>query len=63
MARDTQLAVVETTNNIYNNSLYWHLDPLAAFSWQRAITATWFATGPSDWAALFSYQNSGVRAR
>ena len=59
-AQDTQLAVVETTNNIYNNSLYEHLDPFAAFSWQRAIAATWFGTGPADWAALFGFQNSGT---
>jgi len=60
VTRDTQLAVVETTNDIFNASLYGKLDPFAAFTWQRAVASTWFASSPAEWASLFAFQNSGT---
>eukprot|EP00041_Stephanoeca_diplocostata_P032423 m.1037920 g.1037920 ORF g.1037920 m.1037920 type:complete len:599 (-) comp24146_c1_seq6:2586-4382(-) len=55
------LVVMETTNGIFNTSLYTNnIKPQTLLSWQRAMVATAFAQNGSHWVALFSAYNSGT---
>jgi hypothetical protein len=54
------LAVLETSNAIFNMSLYSYVTPMSLFSWHRTALANRLATGGGDWANLFSFYNSGT---
>ena len=56
------LVVMETTNGIYDRSLYnpETIKPQTALSWQRAAIATGFGLNGSDWVNLFKRHNSGT---
>ena len=56
------LVVMETTNGIYDKTLYNPntIKPETALSWQRAAVATGFALNGSDWVNLFKRHNSGT---
>lgn len=53
------LVVMETTNSVFNESLFAAVTPQCALSWQRAMVATQFADSGASWTALFSVNNSG----
>jgi hypothetical protein len=55
-----QLVVMETTNNVYNFSLYDQLTPQSLLSWVRAITTNYLASTPDQWHKLFKQFNSGT---
>lgn len=51
---------METTNGIYNKSLYDAIQPHALLMWQRAQVANFGAAGGADWVDLFARHNSGT---
>jgi hypothetical protein len=57
------LVVIETTNGIYNHSLYTeHISPKTALTWQRVQVANMMTGGGggSEWVRLFAMHNSGT---
>lgn len=48
------MKVVETTNNVYNTSLYAATTVQTVPYWLRVTVATRLAKGGKDWVALFS---------
>ena len=57
------MAVIETTNSIFNTSLYSLVKPQSLFAWQRVRISNMLAASGLEWGALFGEHNSGVRAR
>jgi len=57
---DSGLAVVETTNMIFNNSLWDRLIPQTLFTWQRVRIANALATTAPDWTQIYQRHNSGT---
>lgn len=55
-----KLVVMETTNNVYNLTLYDRLKPSSLLSWIRAITANYLASTPDHWHRLMKAYNSGT---
>jgi hypothetical protein len=56
----SRLVVMETTNNVYDYSLYDRLKTSTLVSWIRAITANYMATSPHHWHEVFKLYNSGT---
>jgi len=54
------LVVTETTNNIFNESLYVHVTTETVLSWIRTIVANRMATSGSEWTQIFAKYNSGT---
>ena len=54
------LAVLETTNNVFNKTLYQAVAPQSLFAWHRVRLANLLAHSPPEWAAVFSQYNSGT---
>lgn len=54
------LAVQETTNSIFNRSLFNLLSPETALTWQRNAIASLFAADGKEWTSLFSLHQSGT---
>eukprot|EP00761_Pharyngomonas_kirbyi_P014901 gb/GECH01014932.1/.p1 GENE.gb/GECH01014932.1/~~gb/GECH01014932.1/.p1 ORF type:complete len:535 (+),score=143.38 gb/GECH01014932.1/:1-1605(+) len=54
------LGVMETTNSIFNTSLYSSIQPESLFVWQRAVVANRMASNGSDWTEYFQRYNSGT---
>ena len=52
--------VLETTNSIFNMSLYKLVVPQSLFAWQRVRNANMLAHSGPEWADVFAYQNSGT---
>ena len=57
---DSNLAVMETTNNIFNESLYKLLSPNTLPTWIRAILANRLASSAEEWVEIFKKENSGT---
>jgi hypothetical protein len=57
---DTQIVVLETTNGIYNTSLYDLVTPNALLAWHRVQIASRTATSGPEWQAAFERHNSGT---
>ncbi|KDO27535.1 hypothetical protein SPRG_06802 [Saprolegnia parasitica CBS 223.65] len=57
---DSGLAVLETTNGVYNKSLYEHLSTRSVLSWMRSKVANALATDGATWADTFKRHNSGT---
>eukprot|EP00195_Chlamydomonas_chlamydogama_P006390 CAMPEP_0202898474 /NCGR_PEP_ID=MMETSP1392-20130828/6989_1 /ASSEMBLY_ACC=CAM_ASM_000868 /TAXON_ID=225041 /ORGANISM="Chlamydomonas chlamydogama, Strain SAG 11-48b" /LENGTH=648 /DNA_ID=CAMNT_0049584415 /DNA_START=109 /DNA_END=2053 /DNA_ORIENTATION=- len=55
-----RFVVMETTNGVYNASLYDLITPQSALMWQRVQVANWGASDGAEWAHLFSLHNSGT---
>lgn len=55
-----QLAVIETTNELYNVKLLDKVVPQSVLSWTRAITSHQMATSGADWAKQFARYQSGT---
>ncbi|EGG16829.1 phospholipase B-like protein [Cavenderia fasciculata] len=54
------LAVMETTNNIYNETLYMFVLPETLLVWQRAVISNILAQSAPSWALTFQQYNSGT---
>ena len=57
---DSNLLVMETTNPIYNNSLYEKIKPECLLTWVREILANRLAASSEDWPKIFKEENSGT---
>jgi hypothetical protein len=56
----SQLAVFETTNEIFNTTLYNLLTPQSLLCWIRSLVASRLAKSGAQWVDLFSLYNSGT---
>jgi hypothetical protein len=57
---DRQLAVIETTNSVFNGSLYDLVTPRSVPYWARVTVATRGASTGKQWHAAFYRENSGT---
>ncbi|OQR89816.1 phospholipase B-like protein [Achlya hypogyna] len=57
---DSGLAVLETTNGVYDKSLYSRLSTRSVLSWMRSKVANALATDGATWAQTFTRRNSGT---
>ena len=57
---DSNLLVMETTNNIYEKNLYKQIKPEALLTWVRAMVANRLASSAEDWTNIFQKENSGT---
>jgi len=57
---DTGLIVTETTNDVFNMSLYNFVTPASVLYWIRVCVANRMATNGSEWASIFAKYNSGT---
>lgn len=54
------IAVLETTNSVFNMSLYQYVQPQSLFAWHRVRMANLLAKDGPEWANIFGYANSGT---
>lgn len=54
------LVVMETTNGLFNNSLYQFVVPETLLSWVRVVVANRMAQSGQDWTVIFAKHNSGT---
>ena len=57
---DSQVALLQTTNNVFNMSLYELLTPESLLAWQRVRIANHMAHGGEEWYQTFKRENSGM---
>jgi len=55
-----RMVVMETTNGIFNNSLYDQVVPRALMAWQRVPVSNFLARDGAHWAELMTLHNSGT---
>jgi len=60
MVDETKLAIIETTNNVFNLTLYDQLTPRSVLYWLRVMIANRMATSAPEWVTVFSKYNSGT---
>ncbi len=53
------LVMLQTTNNVFNSSLYKLVVPESLLAWQRVRVANFMAHGGKEWADTLSQYNSG----
>ena len=53
--------MLQTTNNIFNTSLYQHVTPESMLAWQRVRIANFLARGGKQWYQNMARYNSGTR--
>ncbi|XP_041938702.1 phospholipase B-like 1 [Alosa sapidissima] len=54
------LLMTQTTNSVYNNSLFSSVTPQSLLAWQRVRLANAMARTGEHWASIFSKYNSGT---
>jgi hypothetical protein len=59
MMQPSNMSMVQTTNNIFNMSLYKAVGPQSLFAWQRVRIANLLANGGGEWVDLLRQDNSG----
>lgn len=52
--------MLQTTNSIFNKTLYDLSTPQALLAWHRVRLANWLAHGGQEWAEVLSQYNSGM---
>ncbi|OQS03481.1 urease, partial [Thraustotheca clavata] len=57
---DSGLGVLETTNGVYNKTLYDQLTHRSILSWMRSKVANALAINGTTWATIFALHNSGT---
>lgn len=57
---DSGLLMLQTTNGIYNKTLYELVTPKALLAWHRVRLANWLASSGSQWAEYVAEYNSGT---
>lgn len=55
-----RMVVMETTNSVFNNSLYDKVIPRALMAWQRVPVSNFLARDGTHWADLMTHHNSGT---
>ncbi len=55
-----KLVVIETTNSVFNTSLYDLVLPTSVLYWIRVLVATRAASSAPDWHSIFYTHNSGT---
>lgn len=58
--QDSKLAMVQTTNGIYDKTLYKKVSTQSALAWHRVRLANHIAHTGDEWAQAIAYQNSGT---
>lgn len=51
--------MLQTTNNVFNQTLYKLVQPQSLLAWQRVRVANMMASSGKQWADVFSLYNSG----
>lgn len=54
------LMMTQTTNNVFNSSLYKFISPESLLAWQRVRLSHSLASTGKEWAEIFSQYNSGT---
>ena len=57
---DSNLLVMETTNQILNESVYDKTTPYALLTWVRVIISNRMASSAEEWTKIFKKENSGT---
>jgi hypothetical protein len=57
---DTGLVMLQTTNNVFNASLYKQVVPESILAWQRVRAANHMSRTGSDWGSIMDFHNSGT---
>ncbi|XP_046581883.1 phospholipase B-like 1 [Haliotis rubra] len=57
---DTSLVMLQTTNDIFNASLFNLIQPHSLLAWQRVRVANMAATSGPEWAEMYKRFNSGT---
>eukprot|EP00879_Flechtneria_rotunda_P009863 GHRR01010315.1.p1 GENE.GHRR01010315.1~~GHRR01010315.1.p1 ORF type:complete len:548 (+),score=138.18 GHRR01010315.1:757-2400(+) len=57
---DSHLVVTETSNSVFDESLWAQVTPEAALSWQRVLAANWLSSSGEEWAYWIKQHNSGT---
>jgi len=57
---NTGLVVMETTNGIFNMSIYESITPQSLMSWIRAIVSNRMTTSGKEWTTMMAKYNSGT---
>jgi hypothetical protein len=60
LMEETSLSVIQTTNGIYNTSLYDEVYPEALPAWLRVRAASALATSGKEWAETVAMHNGGT---
>ena len=59
----SKMVMLQTTNNVFNHSLYDYVQPSSLLSWQRIRMANMMAHNGREWAEVVSRYNSGRKDR
>ena len=54
------LMMLQTTNAVFNKSIYSLVTHDALLAWQRVRIANWLATNGKEWSYFVSQHNSGI---
>ena len=57
---DSKLIVMETTNSIFNYTLFEIINPQTLLTWVRTIIANRLASSAEEWTEIFKRENSGT---
>ena len=57
---DSNLIVMETTNNVFNETLFENISPRTLLTWVRTILANRLASSAEEWTNIFKRENSGT---
>jgi hypothetical protein len=57
---NTNLVIMETTNNVFNMSLYLNVVPQSVLYWVRNTVANRMSNSGAEWIKIFSKYNSGT---
>ncbi|XP_078610186.1 phospholipase B-like 1 [Branchiostoma floridae x Branchiostoma japonicum] len=57
---DSGLVMLQTTNNVFNGTLYDLVKPESILAWQRVRTANMLARNGDQWGAIMNVHNSGT---
>lgn len=60
LMEETSLSVTQTTNGIYNTSLYDDVSPEALPAWMRVRAANALASSGEEWAKFLALNNGGT---
>ncbi len=50
----SQMVLLQTTNNVFNHTLYEAVVPQSLFAWQRVRAANFMANSGQQWARIMS---------
>jgi hypothetical protein len=60
VTQQSNLVILETTNGVYDTSIYKHVTPKSVLYWMRNIVANRLATSGKSWGEWFGMYNSGT---